>query len=128
MTDDIFSPSKETTEANRRKAIRYTSSCSKAIVILKQIFRPSKYINIGVINISSRGALISSRYKFRNKTKIIFKIKIRCDSPLRKSTWRVPAKIVRIYSKTEYGIIFDTTQHTLVDEIMRSEIEFSVAL
>ncbi len=122
MTDDIFAPIKASTAANQRKAIRYTSSSNKAVVTLKHLFRSRKYINIEVINISSRGARITSKYKLSIKTKIIFNLKIKG-----RPTWKVPAKVVRIYGKTEYGLIFDKIQHDLIDQVMKNEDDFAIA-
>jgi len=122
MTDDIFSPTKKNKIDNQRTAVRYTSSCNKAIVILKKLFMPTKFINIKVIDISSQGARIFSKYKFKRKTKIIFKITIRGGL-----TWATPAKIVRLYDNQEFGVTFDCKQHDLIDEIMNSEDDFSVS-
>jgi len=122
MTDDIFTPIKKSTNQNQRKAIRYTSSCNKAIVILKQFFMPTKFINIEVIDISSKGVRISSKYKFKTKTKIIFKIKIRGGL-----TWYASAKVVRLYGNQEVGVTFESIQHDLIDEIMQSEADFTVS-
>ena len=121
MTDDIFTPLKEGTKANKRKAIRYLSSSNKATIALKPLFRSRKYINIEIINISSRGARISSKYKFAKKSKIIFNLIIKNNT-----TWKVPAKVVRLYSNTEYGIAFDSIQHDLIDQIMLNETDFNV--
>jgi hypothetical protein len=123
MTNDIFSPpTKKSKIDNQRTAVRYTSSCNKAIVILKKFFMPTKFINIKVIDISSQGARISSKYKFKRKTKIIFKIKIKGGL-----TWETPAKIVRLYDHQEFGVTFDHKQHDLIDQIMHSEDDFSVS-
>lgn len=122
MTDDIFSPTKKSKTDNQRTAVRYTSSCNKAIVIIKKFFMPTKFINIKVIDISSQGARLSSKYKFKRKTKIIFKIKIKGGL-----TWETPAKIIRLYDHQEFGVTFDHKQHDLIDQIMHSEDDFSVS-
>ena len=122
MNDDIFAPIEESTVANQRKAIRYTSSSKKATVTLKQLFRPIKYINIEVINISSKGARVYSKYKFSMRTKIIFNLKIKGSN-----TRKVPARVIRLYSNTEYGIAFDSIQHDLIDQIMKNETDFTIA-
>lgn len=122
MTDDIFTTIKKSTIDNQRTAIRYTSSCNKAIVILKKCFMPTKFINIEVIDISYKGVRIASKYKFKRKAKIIFKIKIRGGL-----TWYAPAKVVRLYDNQEFGVTFDGKQHGLIDEIMQSEADFNIS-
>lgn len=122
MTDDIFTPIEESTTANQRKAVRYISSSrNKAIITLKQLLMPNKYIHVEVINISSKGARASSKYKFSEKATITLNFKISNGD-----TWKVPAKIVRLYSHSEFGIIFDTLQHDLIDEIMKHEADFTI--
>ena len=122
MTDGFFAPLKESTVANQRRAIRYTSSRNRATVTFKSLFRPRKHINIEVINLSSKGARVSSKYKFPMRAKIIFNLKIE-DS----NTFKVPAKVIRLYSNTEYGIAFDSVQHDLIDQIMENEDDFTIA-
>ncbi len=122
MTDDIFPPIEENKNENQRKAVRYISSKRhRASITLKQLLRSRKYIHVEVINISSKGARISSRYQFSVKTKIILNIKISNGE-----TWQVPATIVRLYSQSEFGIIFNEIQHHLMDQIMKHETDFSI--
>ncbi|NOQ13690.1 MAG: hypothetical protein GQ583_04320 [Methyloprofundus sp.] len=121
MTDEIFSL-EENTVANQRKAIRYFSNHNQAHITLKKLFRPSKNINIKIINISSRGARISSEHKLSIKAKIIF------DLPIKGSSMeKVSAKVVSLYNNTEYGIAFDSIQHDLIDQIMEHEDDFNIA-
>ena len=122
MADDIFAPIKESTVANQRKAIRYYSSTNKATVTFKPLFRSRKIIDILIVNISSKGARISAEHKFSRKSKIILNLKIEGET-----LWQVPAKVVRLYNNTEYGIAFDSVQHELVDQIMQHETDFNIA-
>lgn len=108
-------------DKNRRKAVRYTSRNRKAILTLKQLLRPNIYIHIKVINISSIGARITSKYKLSTKAKI--KLNIQTKNGI---TWKIPAKVISPYSDTEYGIIFDTIQHDLIDQIIKYETDFLI--
>ena len=121
MTDDIFADIEESTIANHRKAIRYISSSIQATVTLKSFFKPKKYIKISILNISSRGARISTKYKFPMNTKLVLNFKIK-GVDMR----RIPAKVVRPYNITDYGIVFDKIQHELVDQIILNETDFSI--
>lgn len=122
MTDAIFSLTEENRIANQRKAIRYLSNYNQACITLKQLFRPSKVIHIKIINISSRGARIVSDYKLAKKAKIVFDLHMTDSTPGKTS-----AKVVSIYNNTEYGIVFDTIQHDLIDQILESEDDFNIA-
>jgi len=122
MTDAIFSLIEENTIANQRKAIRYLSKHNQAHITLKQLFRPSKNINIEIINISSRGVRIASDYKLSKKAKIIFDLHL-AGTAMEK----IPAKVVSIYNDAEYGIVFDKVQHDLIDQILESEDDFNFA-
>ncbi|NOQ13689.1 MAG: hypothetical protein GQ583_04315 [Methyloprofundus sp.] len=122
MTNGISSPSWENTSENRRKAIRYSPRSKKAIIKLKQLLRPNIYIHIKIINISSKGARISSRYTLSIKTKVILNLQTK-DGTI----WKVPAKVIRLYNNEEYGILFDAIQHDLIDQLMKNETDFSLA-
>ena len=75
MTNGISAPNTESTIKNRRKAIRYTSRNRKAIITLKRLLWSNLYIHIKIINISSIGTRISSRYKLSTRSKIKLNIK-----------------------------------------------------
>ena len=122
MTDDIFAPIKTGAIANQRKTIRYISSSNTATVSIKSIFRSRKCIDTKIINISSKGARISSEYKFSKKTKIILNLKTKDGT-----TWKISAKIAHLYSNMEYGITFASIQHDLIDQIMANDVDFTIA-
>lgn len=122
MTDDIFAPIKTGAIANQRKTIRYISNSNTVTVSIKSIFRSRKCIDTKIINISSKGARISSKYKFSIKTKIIFNLKTKDGT-----TWKIPAKIACLYSNMEYGITFTSIQHDLIDQIMANDADFTIA-
>ncbi len=121
MTDDM----EESTIANNRKAVRYISNSNIATVTLKPFFKPKLYIKVAILNISSRGARISTKYKFKVKTRVIVTLKIK-----NASTWRIPARIVRVYNDNEYvygyGIVFDKIQHELVDQFILNEPDYTI--
>ncbi len=121
MTDDIFAPIQESI-TNQRKAVRYTSSASVATVTFKPLFRARQHINIKLINISSKGVRIHSKYNFSCKSNVIFNLKIKG-----KPTWKVSGKIVRLYGHSEFGIAFDTIQHPLIDQLIANNTDFSIA-
>ncbi|MCK5353498.1 MAG: PilZ domain-containing protein [Methyloprofundus sp.] len=125
MITDIFFPSsfEEDSIINQRKAIRYNSSRrNKAIITLKQRLKTKRHIHVEVTNISSKGARIHSRYKFPPNAKVTLNFKIKGGD-----IWRVPAKIIHQYGDLEYGILFDTPQHDLIDQAMLHAKDFTMA-
>ena len=124
MITDIFFPSgEEDTIVNKRKAIRYNSSRrNKAIITFKQRLKPKKHIHIEVIDISSKGARISSKYEFPANALVILNFKIKGGD-----IWRVPAKVIEQYGALEYGLLFDTSQHDLIDQAMHHAKDFTIA-
>jgi len=121
MSDEIFTLPKESSKANQRKAIRYSSDERKATVTLKHLLRTNQHIHIKIINISSNGARFSSRYKFSKNARIILNLSIEGGG-----TWQAPAKVVRKYKNTEYGIVFDALQHNMIDEILVHSEDFTI--
>lgn len=121
MTNGISAPNTESTIKNRRKAIRYTSRNRKAIITLKRLLWSNLYIHIKIINISSIGTRISSRYKLSTRSKIKLNIKTKNGV-----VWRIQAKVIRSYSNAEYGVIFETMQPNLIDQIIKYETDFSI--
>lgn len=121
MTDDIFDPIKESTIKHHRKAVRYTSGNCRATVTVKPLFMPRMHVNIKVVDISSKGARISSKYTFVTKTKITLNIKIKNHPP-----WKISARITGSYKHSEFGIAFDSIQHELIDQVMKNEDDFTV--
>lgn len=120
MSDDIFTPTKESNPENNRKAIRYSPSRKKATVSLKQLFNHTRHIHVIIINISSKGARFSSKYKFTRKDKIILNLRIKG-----KIHKKVPAVVVRLYQGSEYGISFDESQHEIIDKLISQTTDFS---
>lgn len=122
MTDEFFNAPEESDFANHRKAVRYSSISSKAIITLRQLFRGKKYIKARIVDLSARGARISTRYKLPKDAIVIFNLKM--DE--KATVWKIPAKIVRTYSYSEFGIVFDSLQNTLIDEIVRNETGITI--
>jgi len=121
MSDDIFAPLSESTSASLRKAVRYRKSDIKATLTSKQWFI-SKTIPINVLDISSKGICIAIEHKLSINTKVVLNLKLTTDY-----SCIIPAKVVRLYSATEYGLVFDKTQHTAIDHIISDEADFTIA-
>ncbi len=122
MTDETITPIKNTPRVKQRKAVRYiTYSPNKAIITIKQFLGPKTYIHARVINISSKGARIYSKYEFTANTSIILNIKIKSGE-----SWKIPAKVIELYSDSEFGIIYNATQQDLVDQILKHEEKFGI--
>ncbi|NOQ82237.1 MAG: hypothetical protein GQ548_06910 [Methylophaga sp.] len=121
MSDDIFAPLSESTSASLRKAVRYRKSDIKATLTSKQWFI-SKTIPINVLDISSKGICIAIEQKLRMNTKVVLNLELTEDY-----SCTIPAKVVRLYSTTEYGLVFDKTQHTAIDHIISDEADFTIA-
>ena len=122
MSDDIFAPLSESTSASLRKAVRYRKSDIKATLTLKQWFKMSKPIPVNVLDISSKGICIAIEHKLSINTKVVLNLKLTTDY-----SCIIPAKVVRLYSATEYGLVFDKTQHTAIDHIISDEADFTIA-
>jgi len=121
MSDDIFAPLSESTSASLRKAVRYRKSDIKATLTSKQWFT-SKTTPINVLDISSKGICIAIEHKLSINTKVVLNLKLTTDY-----SCTIPAKVVRLYSTTEYGLVFDKTQHTAIDHIISDEADFTIA-
>jgi len=122
MSDDIFAPLSETTTASLRKAVRYSKSGIKATLTLKQRLKTSKAIPLNVLDISSKGICIAIEHKLSMNTKVLLNLKLTADYAC-----IIPAKVVRLYSTTKYGLVFDKTQHTAIDHIISDEADFTIA-
>jgi len=122
MSDDIFAPLSESTSASLRKAVRYSKSDIKATLTSKQWFKISKTIPIKVLDISSKGVCIAIEHKLTLNTKVVLNLELTEDYAC-----IIPAKVVRLYSTTEYGLVFDKTQHTAIDHIISDEADFTIA-
>jgi len=122
MSDDIFAPLSESTSASLRKAVRYSKSDIKATLTSKQWFKISKTIPIKVLDISSKGVCIAIEHKLTMNTKVVLNLELTEDYAC-----IIPAKVVRLYSTTEYGLVFDKTQHTAIDHIISDEADFTIA-
>ena len=108
---------------SRRQAVRYRSSQhNQAIVTFKPLFQGKKYINVKVLNISSKGALITTKYPFSLNAKIILNFKIKGGD-----VWKTPAKIARRTQHATFGIKFDTIQHELIDQLIHHNRDFSLS-
>jgi len=121
MSDDIFAPISEPTTANLRKAVRYRKSNINATLTLKQWFKISKPIPVNVLNISSKGICIAIEHKLKMNTKVVLNLKLTADY-----TCIIPSKVVRLYNTTKYGLVFDKTQHTVIDHIISDEVDFTI--
>jgi len=121
MPDDIFAPLSEPTSASLRKAVRYRKSDIKATLTSKQWFT-SKTTPINVLDISSKGICIAIEHKLSINTKVVLNLTLTADYAC-----TIPAKVVRLYSTTEYGLVFNKTQHTAIDHIISDEADFTIA-
>jgi hypothetical protein len=121
MSNDIFAPLSESTSASLRKAVRYRKSDIKATLTSKQWFI-SKTTPINVLDISSKGICIAIEHKLSINTKVVLNLKLTTDY-----SCTILAKVVRLYSTTEYGLVFDKTQHTAIDHIISDEADFTIA-
>ncbi|MBE0469196.1 MAG: PilZ domain-containing protein [Methyloprofundus sp.] len=123
MSDDIFAPLSEPTSTSLRKAVRYKKSDIKATLTPKQWLKISKDIPINVLDISSKGICIATEYKLAMNTKVVLNLELTADYAC-----LIPAKVVRLYSTTKYGLVFDKTQHTAIDHLISDAENFTIAL
>lgn len=122
MLDDIFTPISESTTASSRKAVRYKKSDIKATLTLKHWFKVSKPIPVNVLNISSKGIRIAIEHTISINTKVTLNLTLAGDYAC-----IIPAKVIHIYSATEYGLVFDKRQHSAIDHIISDETDFNIA-
>ncbi len=107
----------ETTEAispNRRVAIRYVRPDISAI-LLKKGFIKSTEILIQLLDISSKGALISSSIKLAVKNKVTLRL-VFPDG--KKFTLTATVVHKKNASKKQYGLKFDTMRNDLGEYLL----------
>ena len=103
---------------NQRKAVRYTKDALTAHLILKKLLKANQYTFAKVANISSTGARIDTTQKLPLKAKITLNIML--DNH---TVYQTKAKVIRtcqnaVAKDITYGLIFEKTQHALIDHII----------
>jgi c-di-GMP-binding flagellar brake protein YcgR len=117
--DDIFNLdfTKDLPE-NNRFAVRYIRTDIKASVLKVRLFGLGKPLGLELLDISSKGALISTNKKIR-KNKIITLILEFEDGKM----FEISSKIVRLEKDQafQYGIKFDRFNHDLGNYLLETQ-------
>lgn len=111
---------------NKRKTIRYIRNDIEASINLANIFggyRSLSYnrqIEVKLLDISSKGALIASPKKIRIDKKIILTLIFKGQKK-----FEIFSKVIReeVYAEKTYGLTFDKVNHDLGDYLLESQTE-----
>ena len=122
MSDDFFAPIDPPTGENLRKAVRYGKNNIVATLTPQQWFQNKKAIAIEIINISSKGACISSKEKLTKNTNIILNLMLNDNYHC-----KIKAKVIGRYLTNTYGVCFNESQHDAIDQVIRSGTHFTIS-
>ena len=117
--DDIFCPvSSDDLEANRRNTVRYVRGDIKASLsnVITCFFCAP--LQIQLLDLSTKGALIFSDRKIRKNKKLTFILEFEDGR-----TFEIKARVVRLdaYRPNTYGIKFDKYNNALGDYIFKTQ-------
>lgn len=119
--DDIFNLdfTKDLPE-NNRFAVRYIRTNIKASVLKVRLFGLGKPLGLELLDISSKGALISTNKKIRKNKKITLILEFEDGK-----TFEISSKIVRLEKDQtfQYGIKFDRFNHDLGNYLLETQDE-----
>ena len=117
--DDIFNLdfTKDLPE-NNRFAVRYIRTNIKASVLKVRLFGLGKALGLELLDISSKGALISTNKKIRKNKKITLILEFEDGK-----TFEISSKIVRLEKDQtfQYGIKFDRFNHDLGNYLLETQ-------
>lgn len=127
--DDIFNFDPELSESkfnNQRLATRYVRNDISAVFYKIDMFTSlgfnffRRLIKVQLLDISSKGVLISTDRKLKINTKIVLGLKFKSGK-----SFRIKASVVRkcASSEFEYGIKFDDCHNDLGDYLVASQSE-----
>jgi hypothetical protein len=118
-SDDIFNLdfTKDLPE-NNRFAVRYIRTNIKASVLKVRLFGLGKPLGLELLDISSKGALISTNKKIRKNKKITLILEFEDGK-----TFEISSKIVRLEKDQtfQYGIKFDRFNHDLGNYLLETQ-------
>ncbi len=111
---------------NQRKTIRYIRGDISASINRSDIFGGynsfsySDSIEVKLLDISSKGVLISSPKKINLNKKINLVLIFNCNK-----RFEIPSKVVReeTYAEKIYGLKFDKARHDLGDHLLETQTE-----
>lgn len=119
--DDIFNLdfTKDLPE-NNRFAVRYIRTNIKASILRVRLFGLGKPLGLELLDISSKGALISTNKKIRKNKKITLILEFEDGK-----TFEISSKIVRLEKDQtfQYGIKFDRFNHDLGNYLLETQDE-----
>ncbi len=103
---------------NKRYAVRYIRTNIKASVLKVRLFGTGKPMGMELLDISSKGALISTSKKIRKNKKITLILEFEDGK-----TFEISSKIVRLEKNQgfRYGIKFDRFNHDLGNYILETQ-------
>ena len=103
---------------NKRFAVRYIRNDIKASILKVRLFGLGKAMGLNLLDISSKGALISTNKKIRKNKKITLILEFE-DGKI----FEIGSKIVRLKKDQayQYGIKFDRFNHDLGNYLLETQ-------
>ena len=103
---------------NKRYAVRYIRSNIKASVLKVRLFGLGKPIGLELLDISSKGALISTGKKIRKNKKITLILEFEDGK-----VFEIESKIVRLKKDQsfQYGVKFNRFNHDLGNYLLKTQ-------
>lgn len=103
---------------NKRYAVRYIRSNIKASVLKVKLFGLGKPIGLELLDISSKGALISTNKKIRKNKKITLILEFEDGK-----VFEIESKIVRLEKDQsfQYGVKFNRFHHDLGNYLLETQ-------
>jgi hypothetical protein len=103
---------------NKRYAVRYIRTDIKASIIKVRLFRVGKPMGLDLLDVSSKGALISTGKKIRKNKKITLILEFDDGK-----VFEISSKIIRLEKNQvyRYGIEFNRFNHDLGDYILETQ-------
>lgn len=103
---------------NKRYAVRYIRSNIKASVLKVRLFGLGKPIGLELLDISSKGALISTGKKIRKNKKITLILEFEDGK-----VFEIESKIVRLEKDQsfQYGVKFNRFNHDLGNYLLKTQ-------
>lgn len=103
---------------NKRYAVRYIRSNIKASVLKVRLFGLGKPVGLELLDISSKGALISTNKKIRKNKKITLILEFEDGK-----VFEIESKIVRLEKDQsfQYGVKFNRFNHDLGNYLLETQ-------
>ncbi|NOQ35196.1 MAG: hypothetical protein GQ569_04795 [Methylococcaceae bacterium] len=107
-------------EMNLRKAIRYVRNDIKAQLVVRKLLGSMKAFDVDLLDVSSKGVLISSPKPLKVRNKVLLKLKFEKDI----HHFKIEGEIVRITDGTvAYGIKFSQYENEFAEHLFDTQTQ-----